>query len=137
MFPSPIYPPPTHPRSTEIWIQLHRNLDSNTPPKDNDKRTPQTLRPIHMTTHILSQSQGSCLFELGHTKILVGVIGPRSLPASTNPSTANVTDGSDGGELQCHVQYAPHFGKGTMGSTLPVGRSLVERFRGRFQWDDP
>jgi len=79
--------------------------DGNTlsQPKDNSSTTnqqqqsrgPRTLRHIHLSKSILSQSTGSSLVEWGHTKLLVSVRGPRPINCSSMNAANN------GGGLVC------------------------------------
>eukprot|EP00586_Coscinodiscus_wailesii_P013064 CAMPEP_0172501774 /NCGR_PEP_ID=MMETSP1066-20121228/153395_1 /TAXON_ID=671091 /ORGANISM="Coscinodiscus wailesii, Strain CCMP2513" /LENGTH=118 /DNA_ID=CAMNT_0013276753 /DNA_START=120 /DNA_END=472 /DNA_ORIENTATION=- len=78
-----------------------RTYGDNTPAP----RPANALRRILMDTSILSQSTGSALLELGQTKILCSVHGPRSSSASFGR-----TQFRSDGFLNCEVRYAPHFG---------------------------
>lgn len=68
-------------------------------------RPPQSLRRILMDTSILSQSSGSSIIELGHTKVVCSVHGPRS-----SSSSFGQTKFHSDGILNCEVRYAPNFG---------------------------
>jgi len=87
------------------------NHDGNTlsHPKDADSSTttnqkqqsrgPRTLRHIHLSKSILSQSTGSSLVEWGHTKLLVSVRGPRPINCSSMNAANN------GGGLVCEGEF--------------------------------
>ena len=59
-------------------------------------RSRRTLRNLHLTRSPLSQSTGSSLIELGNTKLLVSVRGPRSV--------SRCSFGKDGG-LVCEGKF--------------------------------
>ena len=63
--------------------------------KQQSSRGPRTLRHIHLSKSILSQSTGSSLVEWGHTKLLVSVRGPRPINCSSMNAANN------GGGLIC------------------------------------
>ncbi|KAL7490594.1 hypothetical protein ACHAWT_000156 [Skeletonema menzelii] len=69
-------------------------------------RGPRTLRQLHLAKSILSQSTGSALVELGHTKVMVSVRGPRPIACSSMNNSSN----SNNSLLQCQVRYMPHVG---------------------------
>jgi len=54
---------------------------------------------------MLTQSAGSALVELGHTKVLCAVHGPR-----TASSSFGKTEFHSEGSLNCEFRYAPEFG---------------------------
>lgn len=60
--------------------------------KRSDNRKKDDLRPIKITTGVLTRAQGSCYLEWGQNKALVAVYGPReALPAhKQNPKQALV-----------------------------------------------
>jgi hypothetical protein len=61
--------------SSPIQYNPHSRIDSST----NESRSKRSLRSIHLSKSPLSQSTGSSLVELGNTKLLVSVRGPRSV----------------------------------------------------------
>ena len=63
--------------------------------QQQQSRGPRTLRHIHLSKSILSQSTGSSLVEWGHTKLLVSVRGPRPINCSSMNAANN------GGGLIC------------------------------------
>ena len=63
--------------------------------QQSNNRGPRTLRHIHLSKSILSQSTGSSLVEWGHTKLLVSVRGPRPINCSSMNAANN------GGGLVC------------------------------------
>ncbi|KAL7476671.1 hypothetical protein ACHAW6_002515 [Cyclotella cf. meneghiniana] len=82
----------------------HARRDDSSPDNNNEntnvsKRGARTLRRLHLSRSTLSQSSGSSLVELGNTKLLVSVRGPRSV--------ARCSFGKEGG-LVCEVRYLPH-----------------------------
>ena len=79
--------------------------------KSNETRNAKTIRRLCLDRSILSSSTGSSLVELGHTKVICSVHGPRSLTSSS------LTSGPGGGGelhssgvLNCELRYAPTFG---------------------------
>mmetsp|Transcript_63336 Transcript_63336/g.93988 ORF Transcript_63336/g.93988 Transcript_63336/m.93988 type:complete len:321 (-) Transcript_63336:49-1011(-) len=81
-------------------------------------RTNHSLRRLCLSTSILPNSTGSALVELGHTKVLCSVHGPRPITSSSLPSTSSNSGGggshneftSSGGVLHTEVRFAPKFG---------------------------
>ena len=95
----------------------HTNYESKKKEEASNK-----LRTLHIAMDILSQSNGSCLYESGYTKILVSVHGPRSLSASSSSTNSNLT--MTKGSLNCNIKYAPYFGKHNTINALIQPRSL-------------
>lgn len=113
------------------------DINDNNNDRNNDGDKTKTakstsLRPLHIATKVLSQSAGSCLLEIGYTKILVSVHGPRSPSASSSSGGASTSSSDKSasllnhsqGSLQCHVRYAPTFGKQFTTSSLTHPRPL-------------
>jgi len=71
-------------------------------------RSKRALRRLLLSTSVLTKSDGSSLLELGHTKVLCSVHGPRSAAASS--LTGGKSDFNAGGQLNCQVRLAPSFG---------------------------
>lgn len=71
-------------------------------------RSNRALRRLLLSTSVLTKSDGSALLELGHTKVLCSVHGPRSAAASS--LTGGKSDFNPGGQLNCEVRLAPSFG---------------------------
>eukprot|EP00562_Extubocellulus_spinifer_P007769 CAMPEP_0178507044 /NCGR_PEP_ID=MMETSP0696-20121128/20011_1 /TAXON_ID=265572 /ORGANISM="Extubocellulus spinifer, Strain CCMP396" /LENGTH=329 /DNA_ID=CAMNT_0020136509 /DNA_START=249 /DNA_END=1238 /DNA_ORIENTATION=+ len=71
-------------------------------------RSNRALRRLHLSTSILSKSDGSAVVELGHTKVLCSVHGPRSAAASS--LTGGRVSFNAGGTINCEVRLAPSFG---------------------------
>lgn len=95
-------PLPSSSRKNKITIN-----PSSRPSGGETNRNSKSLRHICIDRHILANSTGSSLIELGHTKILCNVHGPRPI----NPSTIDTTDVTiEQGVLNCQVRYAPNFG---------------------------
>ena len=61
--------------SPKTTYDPHSRRDSS----NSETRSKRTLRQLHLTRSPLSQSTGSSLIELGNTKLLVSVRGPRSV----------------------------------------------------------
>lgn len=80
------------------------------------RRNAKTIRRLCIDRHILSSSSGSSLVELGHTKVLCNVHGPRPLTSSSLPSESIISDGGGTssfhtkGILNCQIRFAPNFG---------------------------
>lgn len=74
-------------------------------------RTANSLRRVYMNRSILTKSNGSAIIELGQTKVICSVRGPRS-PASSSLGYSSAADGAGANPviLRCEVRYAPHFG---------------------------
>jgi exosome complex component MTR3 len=70
----------------------------------NNTRNAKSIRHLTIHRHILANSTGSSLVEIGHTKILCNVQGPRPISSSnaSNPQTQYTT-----GSLSCQVRHAP------------------------------
>ena len=66
------------------------------------------LRRLHLSTSILSKSDGSAILELGHTKVLCSVHGPRS--AGSSSLSGGRVGFNAGGTISCEVRLAPSFG---------------------------
>lgn len=77
---------------------------SSRPSGGQTNRNAKSIRHLCIDRHILANSTGSSLVELGHTKVLCNVHGPRPI---SNPS-ANVSVSK--GILNCQVRFAPNFG---------------------------
>lgn len=50
---------------------------SSTHTRPDGRKTPSDVRPPHLQVSVLSNAQGSAYVELGNTKVMVGVFGPR------------------------------------------------------------
>lgn len=77
---------------------------SSRPSGGDKKRNSKSIRHLCIDRHVLSNSTGSSLIELGHTKVLCNVHGPR--PISSHNGNVSVAKGV----LNCQVRFAPHFG---------------------------
>eukprot|EP00551_Chaetoceros_affinis_P012892 CAMPEP_0203672610 /NCGR_PEP_ID=MMETSP0090-20130426/8615_1 /ASSEMBLY_ACC=CAM_ASM_001088 /TAXON_ID=426623 /ORGANISM="Chaetoceros affinis, Strain CCMP159" /LENGTH=348 /DNA_ID=CAMNT_0050537949 /DNA_START=90 /DNA_END=1136 /DNA_ORIENTATION=+ len=81
-------------------------------------RSATSLRRIHLDRSILTSSTGSSLIEMGHTKIICSVHGPRPITSSSlgtgGGAVAGGGSGGDdfhsGGVLNVELRYAPTFG---------------------------
>lgn len=74
-------------------------------------RSTNSIRHLCLDRSILSSSTGSSLIELGHTKVLCSVHGPRPITSSSLTSGGGgSTDFHSSGVLNCQLRYAPMFG---------------------------
>lgn len=73
---------------------------------EKNHRNAKSIRHVCIDRHVLSNSTGSSLVELGHTKILCAVHGPRPFN-SVQTNDASVTSGV----LSCQVRFAQKFGQ--------------------------
>mmetsp|Transcript_19793 Transcript_19793/g.50293 ORF Transcript_19793/g.50293 Transcript_19793/m.50293 type:complete len:301 (-) Transcript_19793:27-929(-) len=64
----------------------------------SDPRAPTQLRFLHVKTGVLNQANGSSYVELGNTKVICAIYGPRQI---------NKSEYSDVGKLQCEVTWPP------------------------------
>ncbi|XP_023348880.1 exosome complex component MTR3-like [Eurytemora carolleeae] len=62
-------------------------------------RTNDEQRKVYLKTGIISQAKGSAYLELGDTKVMVGVYGPREIPKRSDFSMKGV--------LSCEFKFAP------------------------------
>uniref|UniRef100_A0A7S2A982 Exoribonuclease phosphorolytic domain-containing protein n=1 Tax=Trieres chinensis TaxID=1514140 RepID=A0A7S2A982_TRICV len=76
---------------------------------DGDTRCPRSLRRLLLCKGVLSSSDGSALVELGQTKVICSVRGPRPAGASSL-SGGGAGDFQEGGILRCEVRFAHGFG---------------------------
>ena len=100
------YDPYARPNKEHDTSSLHPSHSQNTT-TTSSTRGPRTLRQLHLAKSILSESTGSALVELGHTKVIVSVRGPRPIHCSSM-SNNNSTSGNS--ILQCQVRYMSHVG---------------------------
>ena len=98
---------------TNCYIPLpssHYNKDKSpqkqTPPHSHRKRLPNELRQMYMDLHILSKADGSSIVEIGQTKVLCAVNGPRSF--STSMSSSDI-EFHEEGILNVDVKFATQF----------------------------
>jgi exosome complex component MTR3 len=75
--------------------------------KSNETRSAKAIRRLCLDRSILTSSTGSSLVELGHTKVLCSVHGPR--PA-TSSSLSTGKEFHSSGVLNCELRFAPTFG---------------------------
>eukprot|EP01041_Mallomonas_annulata_P003524 gene3524-7011_t len=66
-----------------------------------DDRTPNQLRHILCETGMISSANGSAYIEIGKTKVICAVHGPRSTTSQRSGTF------SDMGQLECDFRYAP------------------------------
>ncbi|CCA73082.1 hypothetical protein PIIN_07036 [Serendipita indica DSM 11827] len=81
-----------------IFIDDERLEPLNSDNKRRDGRASEDLRPIFLTTGLVSQANGSAYIETGNTKIACAVYAPRQLKN---------TQYSDIGRLNVEVKFAP------------------------------
>lgn len=72
-------------------------------------RDDESLRYLSMDRSVLSTTDGSSLVELGHTKVLCSVHGPRPA-ASSSLGMGSSKEFHAGGVLKCEIRFAPGFG---------------------------
>ncbi|CAN8003289.1 unnamed protein product [Ixodes pacificus] len=65
-----------------------------------DGRRPEDVRPIFMKTSVVSQAKGSAYIEMGNTKIICSVYGPREI--------ARRRDFTFKGQINCEFQFAQY-----------------------------
>ena len=87
----------------DIEVEDGRSEDENAA-----RRGPRSLRRLVLSTSVLSKSDGSALVELGQTKVLCSVRGPRAAAASSLGGGGGGFQ--EGGALRCEVRYAPGSG---------------------------
>mmetsp|Transcript_46309 Transcript_46309/g.68314 ORF Transcript_46309/g.68314 Transcript_46309/m.68314 type:complete len:320 (-) Transcript_46309:94-1053(-) len=117
---APVKPSPSTNDKSKSLLPRIRNINANSTnetksendvemndPDDNHRDTKQ-FRRVFMDCGILSNADGSALVEIGQTKILCAVHGPRSLSSSSSSETASEFHSE--GVLHCDIRYAPHFG---------------------------
>jgi len=76
---------------------------------DGTTRTFKSLRRLCLDRSVLAASSGSSLVELGHTKVICSVHGPRPA-ASSSFNVGGTLKFHSGGVLNCEVRHAPYFG---------------------------
>ncbi len=88
------------------------NKASDSTTKKIKTRSTNSIRHLCLDRSILSSSTGSSLIELGHTKVLCSVHGPRPITSSslTSGGGSSSTDFHSSGVLNCELRYAPMFG---------------------------
>lgn len=76
-----------------------------------ETRSSKAIRRLCLDRSILSSSSGSSLVELGHTKVICSVHGPRpSNSSSISGGAGGAGDLYSSGSLNCEIRYAPNFG---------------------------
>ncbi len=73
-----------------------------------DTRSSNAIRRLCLDRSILASSTGSSIVELGHTKVLCSVHGPR--PATSSSLSSGSGEFQSSGVLNCEIRYAPTFG---------------------------
>ena len=91
------------PKSRQITPSSRPCGDGN----KSDTRSSKAIRRLCLDRSILGSSTGSSIVELGHTKVLCSVHGPR--PA-TSSSLSSGREFHSSGVLNCEIRYAPTFG---------------------------
>mmetsp|Transcript_19681 Transcript_19681/g.24271 ORF Transcript_19681/g.24271 Transcript_19681/m.24271 type:complete len:312 (+) Transcript_19681:226-1161(+) len=75
----------------------------------SETRSSKSIRRLYLDRSVLSSSSGSSLVELGHTKVLCSVHGPRP-STSSSLSTGGGKEFHSSGVLNCELRFAPTFG---------------------------
>ena len=70
----------------------------------------QSLRYLSLDRSVLSTTDGSSLVEMGHTKIMCSVHGPRPAASSSLGMSSKNKEFHAGGVLNCEIRFAPGFG---------------------------
>ena len=103
--PPPPSPPPSAPRYTSVGGSAE-TLTVDPPPTPTHPSAfasvfapPHTPRNVFFRVGAISRAQGSCFAEVGDTKVMVGVYGPRQ--------SSRFQGYSDHGHLACDVRYTP------------------------------
>ena len=93
-------------------------------------RSDKSLRRLLLSTSVLSKSDGSALLELGHTKVICSVYGPRSAASSSLGGGGGLSFQS-GGSINCEVRMAPSFGVRPQTAVAGAVASVDGRLGGR------
>jgi exosome complex component MTR3 len=96
--------PPNH-NNNHQRHHAHRGLAALLVMSDrmSDQLSSQTVRPISIHLHPVSQSSGSCVLEAGNTKVICAVYGPRA----RRPVPGQKTEFTGSGVLEVDATYAP------------------------------
>eukprot|EP00557_Chaetoceros_sp_GSL56_P002176 CAMPEP_0176501754 /NCGR_PEP_ID=MMETSP0200_2-20121128/14346_1 /TAXON_ID=947934 /ORGANISM="Chaetoceros sp., Strain GSL56" /LENGTH=381 /DNA_ID=CAMNT_0017900695 /DNA_START=47 /DNA_END=1193 /DNA_ORIENTATION=+ len=86
----------------------------------SDYRTASPYDTYTLIAIFYPTQHGSAIVELGHTKVICNVQGPRPLSTSTSSQTASGGDGFaiTSGRLHCQIRYAPNFAMNMQRSTM-------------------
>lgn len=68
--------------------------------KRHDGRKPQDVRPMFLKTGVVSQAKGSAYIEMGYTKVVCSVYGPREI--------ARRRDFTFKGQINCEFRFAQY-----------------------------
>jgi len=84
----------------QLYIRDRKSIKSllNEKGERHDGRKPQTLRPMFLKTDAVPQAVGSSYIEVGNTKVICSVYGPREIPKRD--------DFSMNGCLSCEFKFA-------------------------------
>jgi exosome complex component MTR3 len=82
--------------SVDYKLYTHTHTDKQPTRKS---RSNAEQRKVYLQTGVISQAKGSAYLELGNTKVMVGVYGPREIPKRS--------DFSMKGLLSCEFKFAP------------------------------
>jgi len=112
--------------SESEFLSLHHpnRYPINDTTKPQNKRSTKELRCISIDRNILSKSNGSSIIEIGNTKVICNVNGPRS---SSSSFTKKQNEFQSDGTLNCEVRYAPYFTDDSNTSNKEI--ELSERVR--------
>ncbi len=107
--------------------------DGSSSSSSNNKRSATSLRRIHLDRSILTSSTGSSLIEIGHTKLICSVHGPRPITSSSLSSGGGGGGSSDdfhaGGILNVELRYAS-FGRNAETMAVTSATNL-DGYRGK------
>lgn len=89
------------PRELRTAINPAINVAINQPPPQRvDARSAAALRPLYLRISVVKGAAGSAYMEIGRTKLIVSVYGPRWSKRLSNQLT-------ESGQFVCDVKYAP------------------------------
>uniref|UniRef100_A0A146M602 Exosome complex component MTR3 n=1 Tax=Lygus hesperus TaxID=30085 RepID=A0A146M602_LYGHE len=89
-----LLPPERKPES--VLVQRRRDLLDG---RRFDRRELTDHRPLFIQLGTVSDARGSCYIEVGDTKVVVSVRGPKEIP--------NIKEYTEMCEIECLVEYAP------------------------------
>jgi ribonuclease PH len=115
--PTSQFAPPSVSSSTKKKRKLSdkqlKDVNVNTQERQDGRTATDQVRPVKMEVDVLSNADGSSSVEVGHTKVVCAVHGPREL--SSNNSMKEASSGVDGtsvlegGSLFVNVKYVSSF----------------------------
>lgn len=90
---------PENTKSYSLFQDLNNTLPSNKPRRLDGRSTDQ-VRPLFMKTGVVSQAKGSAYLEVGKTKVICSVYGPREI--------ARRKDFTLRGQVNCELRFAQY-----------------------------